>query len=205
MMTSWSLNCSRMSSQMGVGGSSASAVVSLRQPLCASYTCCLVQHTIFTMLLAQSPDLLLREALVLCYLEIPERLCRRFGVCILHASSNAPPRGLLVAQSLLVLLYVCETNTEAVVERVVGMWMVWCGGKVRTRGEKNRTSMENRRDCAEGKVGWNVQILYVALHLRRDTRLYGSRSRFVGAFSGLADIRLHVASQKSVLRGCISR
>jgi hypothetical protein len=136
MMTSWSLNCSRMSSQMGVGGSSASAVVSLRQPLCASYTCCLVQHTIFTMLLAQSPDLLLREALVLCYLEIPERLCRRFGVCILHASSNAPPRGLLVAQSLLVLLYVCETNTEAVVERVVGMWMVWCGGKVRTRGKK---------------------------------------------------------------------
>jgi hypothetical protein len=38
MMTSWSLNCSRMSSQMGVGGSSGSAFL----PCCArsAETCC---------------------------------------------------------------------------------------------------------------------------------------------------------------------
>jgi hypothetical protein len=60
MMTSWSLNCSRMSSQMGVGGSSGSAVVSCISDCTASYTSVtIVQHTVLAMLRAQSRDLLL--------------------------------------------------------------------------------------------------------------------------------------------------
>jgi hypothetical protein len=46
----------------------------------------LPQRTILAVLLPQRLHLLLREALFLCYLEMLERLCRRLGVCILHAS-----------------------------------------------------------------------------------------------------------------------
>jgi hypothetical protein len=45
------------------------------------------QHTILAVLCAQILDLLLRQALLFCYLEMLERLCRRLDVCILHASS----------------------------------------------------------------------------------------------------------------------
>ena len=88
-MTSWSLNCSRMSSQMGVGGSSGSAVPARQS--CPPHRLLEPSHTILAVLLAQALDLLLRETFFFCYLEMLERLCRRLGVCILHAFPRDPP------------------------------------------------------------------------------------------------------------------
>ena len=84
MITSWSLNCSRMSSQMGVGGSSGSAVSRVSTSLCAPpvYE---AQRTILAVLFSRAIDLLCAETLLFLDLEMPQRLSGRLDVCILHA------------------------------------------------------------------------------------------------------------------------
>lgn len=83
-MTSWSLNCSRMSSQMGVGGSSGSATTGCQCP--RTWSAWGASRTVLAMLCAQRLDLLLVQALLLRHTEVPQRLGRCFCVCILHAS-----------------------------------------------------------------------------------------------------------------------
>jgi hypothetical protein len=50
------------------------------------------------------------------------------------------------------------------------------------RKEPNVVTKESKDcDCADGKVGGDGQMLHAMLQLRRNTRLHGLRSRFVGA------------------------
>jgi hypothetical protein len=55
--------------------------------------------------------------------------------------------------------------------------------KARPEGKEPNVDTKESKDCdcADGKVGRDVQKLYGTLQLRRNTRLYGLRSRFVGA------------------------
>lgn len=92
MRTSWSLNCSRMSSQMGVGGSSGSAVTWSARVPSSSFPIQCMPRTISAMLVPQALHLRLRETAVLGHLEMFERLSGRPCIGILHAPIDALPQ-----------------------------------------------------------------------------------------------------------------
>lgn len=84
-MTSWSLNCSRMSSQIGVGGSSAMAAMrSVWLGLLRGWSG--REHTIAAVLVPQSDDLGIGQTGVLVDLEVGENAVGGMGESVVHGA-----------------------------------------------------------------------------------------------------------------------
>lgn len=85
-MTSWSLNCSRMSSQMGVGGSSSIAADC--QLLQYNEAQSGILHTIASMLFSRCCNLCSRQSLSFGDSKKLEHLRGGFGVGVFHGGGN---------------------------------------------------------------------------------------------------------------------